>query len=538
MSSPPAAGNGPAEERFAAPADPQTPVIGTMLSRLVGGSAVSLIGFGVTVLQAILQVPLLLAAWPAETFAAWVTALAMHAFVISCDVGFHSFIGVEITLTGLGDCRPVRQLFGAAVRIWGVFSVLQIAILAAVWFGPDLLAGMDIPSIEILRAARAPFAIFVIQWIFVGSFLSLVCRVLLAGGETIFFQWFGVLHRTLLFAATVTAAWAGAGAGAVAIAYSFAGTLSALLCITYVLRRYPAIVPKSPDGSWQIAWSLFRRSTGLTVSSMLEQSSVGGLTTAVAGVFDDLQTAAFATMRSLANFVTQAAGVVLNPTVPEFGRAATPENIHKAALIIDSALIIGTTVLATTVSVASPWTRALYGAWTRNELPFDTWLFVGLVAAVLIRQVGVPFHCFLHGTNRVRQQFVATAVRASVLFGTLPLAINRLGLSGISTAMVAAEICTAAYLLVVVRQAFREYGQPLQLISPILAAAQTLGAVACLGGALASPVGSHACVGAAIAAHTVLLGLQLRSLPAELISAVITHTSIGLSRTRRRTGRA
>jgi hypothetical protein len=538
MTAPTPSGEGPPEERSFVPADDAEPIHGTMLGRLVGGSAVSLFGFAVTVLQAILQVPLLLAVWPAETFAAWVTALAMHSLVVSCDVGFHNFVGVEIILTGLGRRDLVRGLFGDALRVWVVLSAAQVVILTAVWFGPRLLSGVDPHTIQLLESARAPFAILVIQWIVVGSLLSLVCRVLLAGGQTIVFQWFGVVHRTLLFVATVAAAWAGAGAGGVALVYSLAGTVAAAFVIGYVVRRYPAIVPSRAHGSWRTAWSLFRRSTGLTVSSMLEQSSVGGLTTVVAGVFHDVQTAAFATMRSLANFVTQAAGVLLNPTVPEFGRSATPAAIHKAALIIDFVFIIGTTTLAVAISLAAPWAAVLYGAWTRHELPFDPLLFIGLVAAVLIRQVGVPFHYFLHGTNRVRPQFFATTIRTIVLYGSLPLLITRLGLVGVSVSMVVAEICTATYFIGVTRQAFQEYGKVFSPQGPILAAGQALVAIACLGGVLATTASPLLCVGTALAAHTMLLGLQIRTLRIDLISKVVRHAMLGLHGARGRTGRA
>jgi hypothetical protein len=538
MTSSPPASDDPAAEPSATSTEAPAPIRGTTLGRLVGGSAVSLVGFCVTVLQAVLQVPLLLEVWPAETFTAWVTALAMHAFVISCDVGFHSFIGVEIILTGLGRRAAIRGLFNDALRVWAVLSVVQLAIVAAVWFGPRLLPGVDAQTIQLLGAARVPFAILVVQWIVVGSLLSLVCRVLLAGGQTIFFQWFGVMHRTMLFVATVVAAWAGRGVGGVALAYSVAGTVFAVIGIVYVLRRYPLIVPHRADGSWRTAWSLFRRSSGLTVSSMLEQSAVGGLTTVVAGVFHDLQTAAFATMRSLANFVTQAAGVLLNPAVPEFGRAATPAGVHKAALIIDSAFIIGTTMLAAAVSISSPWARTLYAAWTRHELPFDASLFIGLVAGVLIRQVGLPLHYFLLGTNRVRPQFVATAIRATVVYGSLPFAIAWLGLTGVSVSIVAAEGCTAAYLTAVMRQAFRDYGRAFQPQGPLLAAAQAIVAVACLGGVLATPASPSVFVGAALAAHAMLLMLQIRTVPAELISRAVRHMTLGLRESCGGAGRA
>jgi hypothetical protein len=509
---------------------------GTMLGRLVGGSAVSLVGFGLTVVQAILQVPLLLAVWPAETFAAWVTALGMHAFLVSCDIGFHSFVGVEVIMTGLRREAAVRCMFSAAFRLWAVLSVVQLLVLSAVWMAADLGPAISSDTAQLLRTGRAAFAILVVQWIAVGSTLRLLCRVLLAGGQTILFQWFGVIHRTMLLTATVAAAWGGFGITGVAVAYSCAATLAALACIAYVVRRYPATIPRWADGSWAAAWELFRRSTGLTVSSMLEQSAVGGLTTAVAGCFHELQTAAFATMRSLANFVTQAAGVVLNPTVPEFGRTATREGIHKAAMMIDSAFILGTTSLAVVVSVAAPGIEDLYAIWTRHELPFDATLFIGLVAAVLGRQVGVPFHFFLHGTNRVQPQFLATVLRTAVLYGSLPFMIGMLGLAGVGASMACAEFSAAVYFAVVVDRAFREYGGSLRRRSTVLAGAQAAVAVCCLGAVLLANATPWLCVGLALVAHAVLFRLQLRSLPRSLVVRAVGHVSLGIRRLRRGTG--
>lgn len=511
---------------------------GTMLSRLLGGSAVSLLGFCVTVLQAILQVPLLLEVWPAETFAAWVTATAMHSFLVSCDIGFHSFIGVELILSGLGGHARVRRLFAAALRVWVVLSLIQLAVLAVVRWGPSTLAAFHPETARVFESAGKPLAVLIAQWVLVGSLHSLVCRVLLAGGQTVLFQWLGIIHRTLLFAATVAAAWLGLGATGVALAYSAAGSLSAVLTIWFVLSTYPMIVPRLSDGSWRAAWALFGRSTGLTFANMLEQSSVGGLTTAVAGAFHELQVAAFSTMRSLANFVSQAAGVVMNPAVPELGRSANPESIHKAALIIEGAFVVGCATLAAGVSLAAPWMADLYAAWTRHALPFEPLFFIGLVAAVLVRQVGMPLQYFLLATNRVRPQFIASAIRAAALYASLPVLIPWLGLVGVGTAMVVAEACCAGYLAVVTRRAFLECGGTLPPWGARLATAHVVVAVAALFGVMV--VRHHAMVwlASALAAHVVILGLQIRQFPPDIVLRMLCMLPIARGTAARRMWRA
>ena len=505
----------------------EAPIQGTMLGRLLGGSAVSLLGFVVTVLQALLLVPLLLSVWTAETFAVWVTALAIHAFLISCDVGFHAFLGVEIILKGLGQRAEVRKLFSVALRAWVVLSAGQLLVVGLMRYAGEYIPGVEAQTVRLLKDTSGPLGVLVCQWILVGSLLSLVCRVLLAGGQTVLFQWLGIVHRTLLFLATIIPAWAGLGAFGVAVVYAVLGSISGFITIAYVFGRYPGLVPRWADGSWLEAWSLFRRSTGLTLSNVLEQSTAGGLTAFVAGAFHDLQVAAFSTLRSLANFITQASGVVLNPAVPELGRSAGPATIHKAALIIESAFVIATAPLAMGLSFISPWVATLYGVWTRHELPFDGPLFIGLAAAVLARQVGAPLQYFLLATNRVQPQLMASAIRVGVLFGLLPMAIAGIGFAGVGAAIAVAELSALVYLAAATVRLFPEYGGRLSLRGVWLASGHAAVAVATLVAVLEFNAPRWACLSAAALAHGVLLIAQVRSLPPELIGRVVQAVGLG-----------
>jgi hypothetical protein len=506
----------------------EAPIQGTMLGRLLGGSAVSLLGFMVTVLQALLLVPLLLSVWTAETFAVWVTALGIHAFLISCDVGFHAFLGVEIILKGLGQRAEVRKLFSVALRAWVVLSAGQLLVVGLMRYAGEYIPGVKADTVQLLKDTSGPLAVLVCQWILVGSLLSLVCRVLLAGGQTVLFQWFGMLHRTLLFLATIIPAWAGLGAFGVAVAYAGIASVSGLLTIVYVFRRYPGLVPWWADGTWHEAWSLFRRSTGLTLSNVLEQSTVGGLTAFVAGAFHELQVASFSTLRSLANFITQASGVVLNPAVPELGRSAAPPTIHKAVLIIESAFVIATAPLAMGLSFISPWVAPLYSAWTRHELPFDARLFIGLAAAVLARQVGTPLQYFLLATNRVQPQLMASAIRVGVLFGLLPVAIKGFGFPGVGAAIAAAEVSGLVYLASVTVRLFPEYGGQLPLRGVWLASGHVAVTVATLTAVLGLGAPRWPCLVGAAMAHGALLIAQVRSLPPELIARAARMAGLGV----------
>lgn len=501
-------------------------VRGTMLGRLLGGSAVSLIGFVVTVLQAVVQVPLLLSVWSTEQFAVWITALSMHALLVSCDVGFHSFIGVEVILNGLHQRSAVRSLFASALRMWCVFSIIQAAFVCALWMLPWALTQHAPDGARLIRSSVQPLAVLVIQWIVIGSPLSLVCRVLLAGGQTVAFQWFGIAHRSLLFIATIAGVWCGLDVLGVATGYAVVASISAAVAITYVLRQYPSIVPHWSDGSWWNGFRLVIRSTGLTLSSLLEQLSTGGLTTVVAGTFHGLEVAAFSTMRSLSNFVSQAASVVMHPAVPELARSADSRTIHRAGFMIEAAELLGVAFLAIAVSVSCPWLPALYSAWTRHELPFDSILFTGLVAAVLVRQIGMPLQCFLLATNRVHPQFISSVIRSAVLYGSMPVFIARLGLGGIGAAVATAEACCAFYLLIVTRRCFVECGGRLPQRGIELAAAHVLTAVLVLWGVLVVGGSAPLWLGAAVVAHSMILIAEIRRIPQELASRLLAGLRI------------
>ena len=170
--------------------------------------------------------------------------------------------------------------------------------------------------------------------------------------------------------------------------------------------------------------------------------------------------------------------------------------------------------------------------------PFDASLFIGLVAAVLIRQVGVPLNSFLLGTNRVRPQFVATVIRSVFLYGLLPLTMGGFGMAGIGASMVVAELGTAIYLVIVLHQLFREYGWSWQLRGPLLAGAQAVVSVCCLGAVLLTEASPMICVGCAVAAHCTFFILQIRSLPLEAVARAYHCATVGLQLFRRAADRA
>jgi len=112
-----------------------------MASRLLGGSAAGSLGFALSVLQAVLQVPLLLQVWPAETFILWVGVQGLFGLITSVDVGFHAFVGAEANMIGVAKPGEVQRLLSSAMRFTMASATLQlvacviVSIIGWAWAG-------------------------------------------------------------------------------------------------------------------------------------------------------------------------------------------------------------------------------------------------------------------------------------------------------------------------------------------------------------------------------------------------------------------
>jgi O-antigen/teichoic acid export membrane protein len=429
-------------------------VKGSIGSRLIGGSAAGAVGFGLSVLQAVLQVPLLLQVWSAETFAVWMGVQGLFGLMTSVDVGFHAFVGAEVNM--LGGARPVevRRLLSSAMRMTTASAAIQVAACAiAVMIGGTGLH----PVSDYLAEVGVPLLALSLYWLAAGTQNGLLCRLYLAYGETVRYQLFGVAQKACTFLAVIATAWCGGGVAEVATAFAMAAAGTSVLNILDLKVRRPAVYPHWSLGDWRSAWSALRQSLGISLSMFLDQTANGGLAAFVSATLPATGAAQFSTVRSLTNAVTQASGIVMFPAVPELGRDATPSRIGRAALLIDALMVVCVTPLAMATTLVASWVPELYRTWTRGVLDFDASVFIALAAAVLVRQLGMPFQLFLIATNRVRSQFTATCLRAGILGAGVAVLAPTGGAAGIATGLLLAETVVSGYAFAATAADFKRY---------------------------------------------------------------------------------
>lgn len=435
---------------------PAGAVKGSLASRLLGGSLAGMIGFGLSVLQAVLQVPLLLQVWPAETFAIWMGVQGLFGLLTSVDVGFHAFVGAEVNMLGTDRPVEVRRLLSSAMRMTTASAILQVAACAvAVGVGRGWAGLGTVPGY--LAEVGMPLLVLSLYWLVAGTQNGLLCRLYLAHGETVKYQLFGAVQKACTFVAMIATAWCGGGVSEVSLAFAVAAGVTAMAAVLDITRRRSDVAPRWAAGSWATAWSTLQQSLGISLGMFLDQSANGGLTAFASAALPATRASQFSTVRSLTNAVSQAAGVVMFPAVPELGRDATPRRIGRAALLIDALMLACVTPLAIATTLTAAWIPELYRTWTRGVLAFDPGVFVALAAAVLVRQVGMPFQLFLIATNRVRSQFITTCLRACVLaVGVAALAASW-GAAGLAAALAVAEVAVLAYASFAAARAFRRY---------------------------------------------------------------------------------
>ena len=415
-------------------------------------------------------------------------------------------------MIGVAKSDDVKRLLSSAMRFTTASAALQLAACVVVsvigwrWTGagqvPSYLKDVG-PSLVALAA----------DWLIAGTQNGLLCRLYLAYGETVRYQLFGVAQKALLFIATIATAWCGGGVLKVAIAYAFAAGAVAVCNVIDLKWRRAAVMPQWSIGCWSQAMAIFRRSLGISLSGFLDQMTTGGVAAYVSAAIPSATAAQFSTIRSLTNAISQASGVVMFPTVPELGRDATPSRIERAALLIDALMLVCVTPLAVAMTLAAPWVPWLYANWTRKVLAFDPVVFVALAAAVLVRQVGMPFQLFLIATNEVASQFKATCLRAFIVAAGVASLAAVGGAAGIAAALALAEAAVLGFAYLATTASFRQYDGSLGRLQAGFALAHVCTSVVVMFATYRFAISSYVVCAIGMAAHAVIAIAQLRTVP-------------------------
>ncbi len=494
--------------------------------RLAAGSFASFIGLLLGIGTAIVQVPLLLAAWGEDAYGAWLLVVATNALIVSLDLGHQNFVGNRISMLGLQDLTPCRRVLGSAVRMACVIALLEVAVAVVIACSGVFSAWLPSAHDGMPQTARQAEICLVLHTAYsavLGSINGILVRLYYTGGLYARAQWAGIVHRLLMFLALVIAAGCGASMISSTISYLAAGALINLWVVFDVRTRFPELWPWWQSGSLACGMQQAARSLGLTATTASDQLAAAGLLGIAGSNTHGAGVATLGTLRTLTNSVLQAAGVFVLPVVPDLSRYAASMECGKASATISALWLISTAPLCAGVSSLAPFAEPVYKWWTRDALTFSAVLFMLLAIGVLVRQWQTPMALFLFSANRLRAQLIVSVVRTVMLLACVILGFSMSGDIAVAGFAVLCSELAGAIAVVVFASAFlQEIGGSLPLSTAALAGGQV--GITAAGGCLwiADAVPAPLTLAVCLCAHVIIAFAQWRMLPVTVRERLIS----------------
>lgn len=408
------------------------------VSRILSASAASWVRIGVTVVTQIALVPLYLASWNAQTYGAWLLLQAVWATVSIVDLAHHDYVGYECLRLGPSQRLTIKRI---------IFSAAPIVVLIALWdlllvwqLGQaDFISGWVGDNAQLLGQWRAALLLQAVTWLFTGSVGGLIVRWLTPFGYWPQFAWWGV---SLAVVTTVVPALAVVGG---------ANLLQAMLalCVTNLIfhlifffamarivrqQGFSAARPSIRQGLTQAFHALWLMAKSL--AEMARQQGSRIILAPLAGVAD---MAAFATMRTGANFALQGLNTITGPVMPELMRFLAARDQPRAESTFAIVWLMLCAVLSPAIVIVQWLAPALFPLWTHGKIAFDPWLFGMLSLGVSVLALAQPAAAVLQGNNIVRAQLGISMVAATVAVGGMAWLVPHMGVRGAGLALLAAE---------------------------------------------------------------------------------------------------
>jgi O-antigen/teichoic acid export membrane protein len=485
------------------------------LARVASGSAASwfylCIGFAIQVLL----VPVFLSHWTPREYGVWIGIGAAGPLIQFLDLGHHNYIGSEALRLGTQSRDELSTLYGSAVRVALMASVVELALVVGlVWSGVlGHLLGEQTAGDPLLRDAGLILILQSTVWLIQGNWSSIAIRVLLPFGYFPHVAWFQASVAVATAIAQAVALTLGAKLLAVGVAYHGMFVVCSWLGTFYIRRVITKERLSTSHSSFAFGMVNYARSVVLSVRGVLEKLRQEQFRLIIAPLVGPSALVLFMTTRTIANVVIAGLGTIAIPLTPELARYLSVRDAAKSASVISVVWLVLIGVLAP-ATVAAPFLiEPAFIAWTRGQLKFDGVLFALFSAGVLLFAFAQPTISVLQSLNRVVLQVVTSSVATTAaLIGTW-IFVPAMGVRGAAGSLLAGELIVCGCSVFALRRTFKSLGMEWPH-SQLLITAASVG-VSCLLIGFASVPGSRPTliVPAAIAVAVVGSVALLASLP-------------------------
>lgn len=367
--------------------------------RLASGVVANALGKAWVLLQQLIAIPVLTAAWGAEGYGIWLMLITIPTYIALSDFGFGTAATVDLTRkVADGDHHAALQVFQSA---WGFVSGISVVVgllipLGAALLMRDVFAVSPIPAVGIL----APSIVLVVLYallIVQTQLISMGYRATNKYAKGTFLLDGLVFAEGLVMLAAVLL-----GADMLTAAALLAGSRAAILALYYaVLRR---------DEPWlRLGFGHMRRETvrrlaspslGAIALSVANSFVIQGVVLTLGVVSGAAVVAAFATARFITRIPLQFSGLLTRASIPELTRALHSGEGQLARRLLQVNVV-------TTLLVALPFSLVLLAVGpqvasllSHGQLTPGHDLFLPLVLAALVSALWASLATPLIATNR------------------------------------------------------------------------------------------------------------------------------------------
>lgn len=399
-------------------------------------------------LQAFVQLPILLKFWGTESYGIWITLAAALTLINCLDVGHQTYVGNQLYRVAVNSSRRLRWVLGSAVKMSVLLGLLELLVtVVVVWTGfSGRLFGLPHDD----HGARIGLGLLTYAgyWLILGSVGGVLVRLYAACGLFARMVVWGIILRFVQFCALLIAAGARSAPGGAVVAQCLAGLLLHVFIVADLLKSFPDLFPWWAGGRLAQGFRYFKRSIVLTFNGVLEQLSVNASVFFISSLLGPAMIPPFAALRMIANAITQATSILLSPLSPELVRFHVRNEGDKVRQTIATTwwlcgfLNVGLLALALFIEPA-------FALWTRGRLTFSFSLFALLAYSTLLRSFGGPLVLYIAGLNRLREQAAVAAARLLVTVGLGLLFLKWWEIPGMALAIVLAEVFGSLVLPVI-----------------------------------------------------------------------------------------
>lgn len=421
------------------------------VGRILSGSIASWTKILVIVITQITLVPIYLSQWNAETYGAWLLIQALWGAGILLNLALHDFVGFECLKLGATQREEISLRISSVIPVTFLIACILVLI---VWSFGELKLGESLLKLNVELGKQLNQALFImsIVYIFTQSQSGLIERWLTPFGYYPTFVWLNVLRTILTSIPPAVAVFIGADFIEAVWILIIADVIVHLYLyyVSFHIIRKQSLSLVIPN--MKLGLNLWLSSLWLAARYLIDMTRQHGSRLVLAPLSTPEGVAAFATMRTGANFAQQGLITVVLPALPELMKFLIDKDQEKTESIFALVWFVTCALLAPTLFGIQLIMPDLFELWTRGKIEYNPELFACLSLTILFFALGQPFDSIVRGNNLLKSQVGIAILGAIIVIGGMVVFVPVWGIRGAGFALLLAEINVAFAFMFIARR--------------------------------------------------------------------------------------